>query len=78
MRAKLRPVPLTQVKVTDEFWGTRQRQVVEIAVPYMERVLRDDVPGAARSHAIENFRIAAGLSSGKFYGMVFHDSDVAK
>ena len=31
-----------------------------------------------KSHAIENFRIAAGLSEGEFYGMVFQDSDVAK
>ena len=31
-----------------------------------------------RSHALENFRIAAGLSEGEYYGMVFQDSDVAK
>lgn len=37
-------------------------------------------PGRRRqpSHAIENFRIAAGRSQGEFYGMVFQDSDVAK
>ncbi|MGS3630063.1 beta-L-arabinofuranosidase domain-containing protein [Enterobacter hormaechei] len=29
-------------------------------------------------HAIANFRIAAGLEQGEFYGMVFQDSDVAK
>ena len=78
MCAKLREVPLRQVTVTDEFWSARQRQIAEIAVPYMERVLRDEVPGAAKSHAIENFRIAAGEAGGEFYGMVFQDSDVAK
>ena len=36
------------------------------------------MPGVEKSHAIENFRIAAGLSEGEFYGMVFQDSDVAK
>lgn len=39
------------------------------------------VQGAFRrrkSHAIENFRIAAGLKTGELYGMVFQDSDVAK
>ena len=30
------------------------------------------------SHAIENFKIAAGLSEGEFVGMVFQDSDLAK
>ena len=35
-------------------------------------------PGAEKSHAIENFRIAAGESKGEFYGTVFQDSDVAK
>lgn len=31
-----------------------------------------------KSHALANFRIAAGLEEGEFYGMVFQDSDVAK
>ena len=31
-----------------------------------------------KSHAFANFRIAAGLEEGEFYGMVFQDSDVAK
>ena len=78
MRKQLREVPLTRVTVTDAFWSVRQRQIAEVAVPYMERILRDEVPGAAKSHAIENFRIAAGEAEGKFYGMVFQDSDVAK
>lgn len=30
------------------------------------------------SHCITNFKIAAGLEKGKFYGMVFQDSDVYK
>ena len=37
-----------------------------------------DSPEWKKSHAIENFKIAAGLSQGEFYGMVFQDSDVAK
>ena len=44
----------------------------------MEMILRDEVPGAERSHAIANFRMAAGEETGEFYGMVFQDSDVAK
>ncbi|WP_285804089.1 glycoside hydrolase family 127 protein [Alkalicoccobacillus plakortidis] len=34
--------------------------------------------GAAPSHAIKNFRIAAGEEEGEFHGFVFQDSDVAK
>lgn len=40
--------------------------------------LNDRVAEAEPSHAITNFRIAAGLEKGEFYGMVFQDSDVAK
>lgn len=78
MKKPIREVPLRQVTITDAFWSHRQRQIAEIAVPYMEKILRDEVPGAEKSHAIENFRIAAGESTGDFYGMVFQDSDVAK
>jgi len=75
---KIREVPLRRVQITDDFWAERQRIIAEVAVPYMEKILRDEVPGAEKSHAIENFRIAAGESQGEFYGMVFQDSDVAK
>lgn len=34
--------------------------------------------GAKKSHCLENFRIAAGLSSGSHYGTVFLDTDVYK
>ncbi len=30
------------------------------------------------SHCVANFKIAAGLETGEFYGMVFQDSDLAK
>ena len=55
-------------------------------IPFQESVLRDEVPGVAPSHAIQNFANAAYLrknghkspENGDFYGMVFQDSDVAK
>lgn len=71
-------VPLTHVSVQDAFWSPRQRLITEKTLPYMEKILRDEIPDAAKSHAIENFRIAAGDAEGSFYGMVFQDSDVAK
>ena len=77
MDNKIRSVGFRRVRVTDAFWAPRQALVAEVSVPYMERILRDEVPGAEKSHAIENFRIAAGDARGEFYGMVFQDSDVA-
>ena len=78
MRKTIREVPLKRVTITDGFWSARQRLIADTAVPYMEKILRDEIPGAEKSHAIENFRIAAGEAQGDFYGMVFQDSDVAK
>lgn len=72
------PVALNNVKVDDAFWGRYMELVRREAIPYQWEILNDRVPGAEPSHAIENFRIAAGLSEGEFYGFVFQDSDVAK
>lgn len=78
MFERIRAVPLKRVRITDAFWHARQKLIAETAVPYMEKILRDEIPGAEKSHAIENFRIAAGDAEGEFYGMVFQDTDVAK
>lgn len=74
----IREIPFTRVSISDCFWAQRQRLMTDVTIPYMEQILRDEVPGAARSHAISNFRMAAGEERGAFYGMVFQDSDVAK
>lgn len=73
-----REIPLNKVRITDAFWSPRQRLMTDVTIPYMEKILKDQVPGAEKSHAISNFRMAAGEESGEFYGMVFQDSDVAK
>lgn len=72
------PVVLKNVNVNDEFWGRYMKLIREISIPYQWEVINDRVPDVPPSHAIENFRIAAGLSEGDFYGYVFQDSDVAK
>ena len=69
--------------LNDNFFGKYETLVVEQVIPYQEKALRDEIPEAEKSHAIENFRLAAKvLKEGKceeeFYGMVFQDSDVAK
>lgn len=71
-------VDLHKIKINDPFLGQYQRLVREVVIPYQWDALNDRIPEADPSHAIENFRIAAGLQSGEFYGMVFQDSDVAK
>ena len=71
-------VTVKQVQIRDGFWSEMQKRMIDVVIPFQEKVLNDEVEGVAKSHAIENFRIAAGLSEGEFYGMVFQDSDVAK
>lgn len=74
----IRPISLKQTVCTDAFWTPYQKLVVDTVIPYQEQILNDAVPGQEKSHALANFRIAAGMEEGEFYGMVFQDSDVAK
>jgi uncharacterized protein len=67
-----------KVELGSGFWAQRQALVSEAVIPYQWKALNDEIPGAEPSHAIENLRIAAGLSSGEFHGFQFQDSDVAK
>ncbi|WP_078394383.1 glycoside hydrolase family 127 protein [Shouchella patagoniensis] len=66
------------VKVIDPFWGRYIDLIKEKVLPYQWAALHDEVEGAVPSHAIKNFRIAAGEEDGEFQGFVFQDSDVAK
>ena len=78
MKDGLKEGLLNKVKVTDKFWQGYQELVMDTVIPYQEKILNDEIPGVEKSHALANFRIAAGLEEGEFYGMVFQDSDVAK
>ncbi|WLS80248.1 glycoside hydrolase family 127 protein [Erwinia pyri] len=71
-------IPLQNITLTDSFWLEYQRLVKDVVVPYQWLALNDKVDDAEPSHAIANFRLAAGKEDGEFYGMVFQDSDVAK
>lgn len=71
-------VDLKRIRINDSFWRARQQVMISETIPYMEKILRDEVPGAESSHALKNFSIAAGDEAGDFYGMVFQDSDVYK
>lgn len=78
------------VKITDRFWKKYQNIVKDEMLPYQWSVLNDEadiriererndssIPNE-KSHAMENFRIAAGRKKGSHYGWVFQDSDVYK
>ena len=71
-------LPLSRVRIEDAFWSEYIRLVRDVVVPYQWETLNDRVPEAEPSHAIRNFKIAAGEAQGEFGGMVFQDSDVAK
>jgi DUF1680 family protein len=73
-----KPVSLKQVKITDDFWNYYINLVRDVVVPYQWDAINDRVEGAERSGAVSNFKIAAGLEKGDFYGFVFQDTDVAK
>ncbi len=66
--------------IQQEFWRYYQDLVADVMLPYQYKVLNDslDDPDIAKSHALENFRIAAGKSKDEFYGCPFQDSDTAK
>ena len=66
------------IKVTSDFWNYYKELVSKNVIPYQWQALNDQLIDAEPSHAIKNFRIAAGLESGDYYGEVFQDSDVAK
>ncbi|QFJ54629.1 glycoside hydrolase family 127 protein [Pseudobutyrivibrio xylanivorans] len=81
----------SKVNITSAFWG-RYRQLVRTEmIPFQWNVLNDTagitiekerlndegIP-SEKSHAMENFRIAAGRTKGTHYGWTFQDSDVYK
>ncbi len=77
-RAANSDIPLSQIKIADDFWNRYRDLVGSVIIPYQWDVLNDALEGVETSHCIENFRIAAGRAEGSYYGMVFQDTDLAK
>lgn len=71
-------MPKSKAVLQDVFFGPWIDRVRHTVLPYQYTVLNDEAPGAEPSHALENFRIAAGDAPGTHQGMVFQDSDVYK
>ncbi|MDN8599358.1 glycoside hydrolase family 127 protein [Citrobacter sp. S2-9] len=78
MQSDVIEADLNRIIITDPFLGEYQRLIRDVVIPYQWRALNDEIPEAEPSHAMTNYRIAAGLEQGEFYGMVFQDSDVTK
>jgi len=72
--AKLRGTALPQVTWSGGFWKGRFKNCRDVMVPAMWDILNDD----ELSHAIANFRIAAGREPGSHEGPSFWDGDVYK
>jgi DUF1680 family protein len=64
--------------VDDKFWNRYISLIKTQVIPYQWEILNDRINDSEKSHAIDNFKIAAGMIEGSFYGEIFQDSDVYK
>ena len=69
--ARLRPVPLSAVRLTDAFWAPRRRANQQVTLPGQYRQLEE-------TGRLDNLRVALGRKEGMFTGLFFNDSDVYK
>ncbi|SDR69963.1 hypothetical protein SAMN05216503_0487 [Polaribacter sp. KT25b] len=70
---KLKSLNIGDCEWTDGFWADKFKVAQDVMVPYMGEVLKGDV-----GHALNNFKIAAGLKEGKHKGFYWHDGDFYK
>ncbi len=77
-RRVLTPAPVGSVSLQGGLFRRIADDMRGKVIPYQWEALNDRVEDAAPSHCMENFRIAAGLAEGEFFGCVFQDSDLAK
>ncbi len=66
-------LPLSSVRIRDDFWDRYTALVTKEIIPYQYAMLNDPA-----SCSIRNFRIAAGQEEGSFEGFVCQDTDLAK
>lgn len=52
-------IALQQIRIKDPFWSGMQEKITDTVIPFQERVLNDKEEGVEKSHALDNFRIAA-------------------
>ncbi len=71
--ATLKSIDMGDCRWTDGFWADRFEICEKAMVPYMGSLLCGD-----KGHALNNFKIAAGLIEGEHHGMHWHDGDFYK
>ncbi len=69
--ARLRPVPVDAVRLTDRFWAPRQELNRRVMIPAQYRLCEE-------TGRFDNLRKAAGLLPGESEGWYFNDTDVYK
>lgn len=57
------PIALRDATVADPFWASRQELVRTQVIPYQWNALNDNVPGAAPSYCMHNFKAAAAQNA---------------
>ncbi len=70
---KFKSIDIGDCQWTAGFWADKFKVCEESMLPYMEELLTGDV-----GHALNNFKIAAGLIDGEHKGMNWHDGDFYK
>lgn len=70
---KLKNIKLGDCQWTSGFWADKFKTCEEAMIPYMGDLLCGDI-----GHALNNFKIAAGLKAGMHQGMFWHDGDFYK
>ncbi|WP_111706198.1 glycoside hydrolase family 127 protein [Lutibacter citreus] len=70
---KFKSINMGDCQWTDGFWADKFKVAEKTMVPYMGELLTGDV-----GHALNNFKIAAGLKEGEHNGMKWHDGDFYK
>lgn len=71
--AKWDSINIGDCRWTSGFWADKFKVCEESMLPYMGDLLCGDI-----GHALNNFKIAAGLKEGKHQGMFWHDGDFYK
>jgi DUF1680 family protein len=71
-------LPLASVSLDHGLLADRARLVRDTVIPWQWEALNDRIPGAERSGCVHNLQIAAGEKQGKFHGLFWQDSDIAK
>ncbi len=71
---KLTTVGLQDVKFTNGFWAERTNVCVNKMMPTLWNIYTSDT----MCYSFKNFKVAAGIDSGRFRGPSFHDGDFYK